>query len=53
MSGATYTGQTAWEESQEEYDRRCESASSSANGWFGTILGVAISVVALALLVAA
>ena len=47
MSVTIYQRQTVWEETEEEYRKRCELARSSNSGWIGTIIGLMIAIPAL------
>ena len=50
MSGVTFKGQTAWEESEEEIVQRLENAKSNTSHWAETILGLALGAAALVIL---
>ena len=51
MSVTTFRRQNTWEETEEEYKKRCELASSPRVGWSGTILGLVIAIPALIMLI--
>ena len=51
MSVTIYQRQTTWEETDEEYKKRCELAKSTSSGWIGTIIGLFIAVPMLIALV--
>ncbi len=44
MSVTTYEKQTAWEETEEEYRKRCETAQSAKSSWAGTVVGLLIAI---------
>ena len=44
LSVTLYQRQTAWEETEEEYKKRCDAAQASKVGWTGTILGLLIAI---------
>ena len=50
MSGATFKGQTAWEETEEEIILRLEQAKLQKSHWTETVFGLVLGVAALAAL---
>ncbi len=51
MSVTTSQRQNIWEETEEEYRKRCELANSPRAGWTGTIIGLLIAIPALVMLI--
>ncbi len=51
MSGLTFKGQTAWEESEEEVQERLALAKSTESNWLSTLIWVGFGLAILAFLV--
>ena len=50
MSDVTYQTQNPWDETPEEYNRRCREGGNSNNGWITTAVSILLGVVGLGLL---
>jgi hypothetical protein len=51
MSGLTFKGQTAWEESEEEVQQRLARAKSTESNWLSTVVWIVLGLAILVFLV--